>query len=303
MTTRSSWVTTLRGAWTALATPMKDATVDEEALRAHVERQVSGGISGLIPCGTTGESATLSPAEQARTVRIVVEQNAKRVPVFAGAGTLSTAVSIELARAAREAGADGLLLVTPYYNKPTQAGLLAHYRAILDAVSMPAIVYNVPSRTQCDLQADTVAQLAEIADVVAVKEATGNVVRTQEIIERVGDRLSVLSGDDPLTLGLLACGARGVISVTSNLLPGLVDDVVKRFEKGDIEGARRLHYRLLPLHRGLFVETSPGPLKAAMAARGWIRPEIRLPLVWPSQAVTDSVVALLDRVEKASVGA
>lgn len=299
MTTRSSWVSTMRGAWTALATPMKDGGVDEEALRALVDRQVAGGITGLIPCGTTGESATMSPAEQARVVRIVVEQNAKRAPVFAGAGTLSTAVSTDLARAAREAGADGLLLVTPYYNKPTQAGLIAHYRAILRDVPMPAILYNVPSRTMCDLQADTVAQLAEIPEVVAVKEASGNVLRTQEILERTGDRLSVLSGDDPLTLGLLACGARGVISVTSNLLPGLVEEVVRRFEKGDVEGARRLHYRLLPLHRGLFVETSPGPLKAAMAARGWIRPEIRLPLVWPSQAVTDSVTALLDRVEKA----
>ncbi|MCC7535303.1 MAG: 4-hydroxy-tetrahydrodipicolinate synthase, partial [Deltaproteobacteria bacterium] len=198
MTTRSSWVSTMRGAWTALATPMKDGGVDEEALRALVDRQVAGGITGLIPCGTTGESATMSPAEQARVVRIVVEQNAKRAPVFAGAGTLSTAVSTDLARAAREAGADGLLLVTPYYNKPTQAGLIAHYRAILRDVPMPAILYNVPSRTMCDLQADTVAQLAEIPEVVAVKEASGNVLRTQEILERTGDRLSVLSGDDPL---------------------------------------------------------------------------------------------------------
>ena len=275
---------TFAGALTALVTPFRDGQVDVEALRALVEAQIAGGIDGLVPCGTTGESVTLSTAEHALVVRSVVEQARGRVPVVAGAGSVSTAHSIDLVRLARDAKADGVLIVVPYYNKPSQAGLVAHYRAVLSAVSMPTILYNIPGRTGVDLGLDAMAQLAEVPEIVAVKEATGNVVRSQALLARFGERFTILSGDDGLTLPILSVGGQGVISVTSNLLPREVSEVIRLWNAGDVAGARRLHLRLVPVHESMFVESNPGPVKAALARLGRLAPEVRLPLVWPSAA-------------------
>lgn len=273
----------LRGAFTALVTPFRDGEVDEKALRDLVERQIASGIDGLVPCGTTGESVTLRGDEPARVMRAVVEQARGRVPVVAGAGSNATDKTIALSRTAREAGVDGLLLVCPYYNKPTQAGLEAHFRAVLAEVPMPAVLYNVPGRTGSDLSADTVERLTDVPHVIGLKEATGNILRTQEVVRRCGDRLAVLSGDDALTLGILAVGGTGVISVTSNLAPKEVADVCRLWREGETAESRRLHQRLLPVHDALFIEANPGPVKLAMADAGFLAPEIRLPLVIPSE--------------------
>lgn len=274
----------LSGAFTALITPFRDGEVDERALRDLVERQIAEGIDGLVPCGTTGESVTLRGDEPARVIRAVVEQAKGRVPVVAGSGSNATDKSIALSKVAREAGADALLLVCPYYNKPTQGGLEAHFRAVLAAVPMPAVLYNVPGRTGSDLSADTVERLTDVEHVIGVKEATGNVVRAQEIVRRCGDRLAVMSGDDGLTLGILAVGGTGVISVTSNLAPAEVAEVCRLWREGKVAEARALHQRLLPVHDALFVEANPGPIKWAMADAGLAGPQMRLPMVPPSEA-------------------
>jgi len=288
-------MTKFEGALTALVTPFKSGEIDEPALRDLVDRQIAGGIDGLVPCGTTGESVTLTTEEHARVVRIVVEQAAGRVPVVAGAGTVSTRHTIELAQIAREARADGLLLVAPYYNRPTQAGLVAHFRAVLHEVPMPAILYNIPSRTGVDITADTIERLAEVREIVGVKEASGNVLRAQEIVARTGDRFSVLSGDDALVLGILAVGGRGVISVTSNLAPAEVKAVIRKWRAGAHDEARALHLRLLPLHEALFCESNPGPVKAALAMASRVAAEIRLPLVWPTSDSQDRIRAALTK--------
>src|SRR5438309_2144924 len=212
------------GAMTALVTPMRDGQVDEAALEALVEWQISEGIDALIPCGTTGESATLTHEEHGKVVRAVVRAAKKRVPVIAGAGSNSTAEAVALSKDAREAGADALLQITPYYNRPTQEGLYLHFRAIADAVPLPLVLYNVPARTGCDLLPETIARLCELPTVVAVKEAHGTVQRTQQILSRVGDRLVILSGEDAINYPLYAVGARGCISVVSNVAPRLVAD-------------------------------------------------------------------------------
>lgn len=284
---------TFAGALTALITPFRGGQVDVEALRALVEAQIAGGIDGLVPCGTTGESVTLTQAEHTLVVRTVVEQATGRVPVIAGAGSVSTAHTIELTRIAREVKADGVLIVVPYYNKPTQAGLVAHYRAVLREVSMPTILYNIPGRTGIDLGLDAMAQLADVPEIVAVKEATGNVVRSQALLARFGDRFTVFSGDDGLTLPILSLGGKGVISVTSNILPREVGDVVRLWNASDLAGARKLHLRLVPVHESMFVESNPGPAKAVLARAGRIAPEVRLPLVWPAESSQKLVVDAL----------
>lgn len=272
------------GAFTALVTPFRDGHVDEPALRALVDWQIESGIDGLVPCGTTGESPTLDGVEHARVVKVVVEQAKGRVPVVAGAGTHNTRRTIALCHVAKEMGADGVLLVCPYYNKPTQAGLEAHFRAILSETRLPAMLYNVPSRTASELLADTVARLADVERCVAIKEASGNVLRTQQIVARTGDRFRVLSGDDALTLGIMAVGGCGVVSVASNLVPREVAESVHRMRDGDLAGARAIQLRMLPLYEALFLETNPAPVKYALARQGLLAPEIRLPLVWPSEA-------------------
>ncbi|KAF0232361.1 MAG: dihydrodipicolinate [Desulfovibrionaceae bacterium] len=268
------------GAFTALVTPFKNGAVDEEAYRAHIEWQIEQGIDGLVPCGTTGESATLSHAEHVQVIKICVDQVKGRIPVLAGAGSNNTTEAVELARHAKDAKADGALLITPYYNKPTQAGLIAHFKAIADGVSMPFIVYNVPGRTSVNLLPPTVAALKkQVADVVGIKEATGNLTQISEVIEFCGKDFTVLSGDDFTVLPTLAIGGHGVISVVSNVAPALMRKLCKAWRKGDIEKARRLHYKLAPLSRAMFMETNPIPAKTALGMMGRMTPELRLPLV------------------------
>lgn len=272
------------GAGSAIVTPFRDNALDESALRELVERQLAAGMDFIVPCGTTGEGPVLSTEEHARVVEVVVDQTRHRVPVLAGAGSNCTAKTIELAKLSRDAGADGLLLVCPYYNKPSQGGLVAHFRAVLEAVPLPTVLYDIPGRTGIFIELETYAELAELSAVVGIKEASGNVLAAQRIVARYGDRFDVLSGDDGLSLAMMAVGAVGLISVAGNLVPGPVAEVVHRLADGDLAQAKALHQRLLPLYEALFRESNPGPIKAALAAQGLIAKEIRLPLVWPSAA-------------------
>jgi 4-hydroxy-tetrahydrodipicolinate synthase len=281
------------GAMTALVTPMRDGQVDETALEALVEWQIGEGIDALVPCGTTGESATLTHEEHGRVVRCVVRAANKRVPVIAGAGSNSTAEAIALSKVAREAGADALLQITPYYNRPTQEGLYLHFRAIAEAVPLPIVLYNVPARTGCDLLPETILRLCELPSVVAVKEAHGTVQRTQQILARTGDRLVLLSGDDAINYPLYAIGARGCISVVSNVAPRLVAGAWDAHAAGDAARARALHYEALPLAEALFAEASPIPAKTALGFMGKIAPELRLPLHPMSEAPRERLRALL----------
>jgi len=272
------------GALTALVTPFRDDRIDEKALRALVSDQIDNGIDGLVPSGTTGESASLSAEEYAQLLRIVIDEARGRVPVIAGAGTASTAHTIELCMIAQKLKADGVLIVVPYYYKPSQEGLYAHYAAVAKATSLPIVLYNIPGRCGVDLSISTLARIAELPSVVAIKEATGNALRSSEIAARFGDRFTILSGDDALTLAIMAVGGQGVISVASNVAPGEVSKQVDLFRAGDLAGARAQHQRLLPLYEALFVESNPGPVKAALALRGAIKAEIRLPFVLPTEA-------------------
>ncbi|HEY7956825.1 MAG TPA: 4-hydroxy-tetrahydrodipicolinate synthase [Polyangia bacterium] len=283
------------GAMTALVTPMRDGRIDGEALGALVEAQIAAGIDALVPCGTTGESATLTAEEQAQVIGVVVKAARKRVPVIAGAGSNATDRAIALSRAAAKAGADGLLHITPYYNRPTQEGLYQHFRAIALAVPLPTVLYNVPARTGCDLLPETVARLCELDAIVGLKEATGSVQRTQQVIAKVGERLAILSGEDAVNLPLYAVGARGCISVVSNVAPGLVAEAWDAFASGDLARARALHYRSLPLAEALFCEANPIPAKTALAMMmpGKITPELRLPLVPMTPAGQEKLRAAL----------
>jgi len=265
---------------TALATPFRDGAFDEPSYRALIQQQIAGGTSVLIPMGTTGESVTMSPDERQRAIRVAVEEAAGRVPVVAGAGSNSTSETIEGVRRAREAGADGTLLVTPYYNKPTQTGLVEHYKAVARAhPGLPIIVYNVPGRTGVDLLPDTMLRLCDVPEVVAIKEATGSMVRTVDLAEACGERLTLLSGDDFTVLPFIACGGKGVISVSANVAPRLMADLVAAARAGQLDKARELQVRMNALHRLLFVEPNPIPVKWALHAMGLFGSEIRLPLV------------------------
>ncbi|WP_457570900.1 4-hydroxy-tetrahydrodipicolinate synthase [Desulfovulcanus sp.] len=269
-----------KGAFTALVTPFKDGQIDEEAYRELIEWQIEEGIDGLVPCGTTGESATLSHEEHKQVVKICVEQAKGRVPVLAGAGSNSTREAIDLTRYAKEAGADGALLITPYYNKPTPEGIVAHFKAIAQEVSIPMVVYNVPSRTSLNVLPPTVARLfKEIPDVVGIKEATGNLKQVSEVIEECGPDFIVLSGDDFTVLPLLSVGGHGVISVVSNIVPRKMSDLCKAFFQNDLETAQKLHHEMAPLSRAMFLETNPIPVKTALSLMGKIKLELRLPLV------------------------
>ncbi len=267
-----------RGAITALVTPFRNGRLDEEAYRELIDWQIRQGVDGIVPCGTTGESATLSHEEHNRVIDIAVDEARGRVPVIAGTGSNSTAEAIRLTRHAKEAGADGALLITPYYNKPTQEGLYRHYRRVAEETKFPIILYNVPSRTGVNLLPETVARLAEIPDVVGIKEATGDLRQVSDVLEKCGDRISVLSGDDFTVLPLLCLGGRGVISVVSNLAPSDMAGMIRAFNDGDLARARELHYRLMPLARAMFLETNPVPVKTALALMGRIALEVRLPL-------------------------
>jgi 4-hydroxy-tetrahydrodipicolinate synthase len=268
-----------RGSMVAIVTPFDSrGQFDEETYRQLIEFQIENGTDCIVPCGTTGESATLDYKEHDRVIKTCIEQVNKRVPVLAGTGSNATAEAIELSEHARKMGADGVLLVSPYYNKPSQEGLYQHYKAIAEAVSIPQVLYNVPGRTGMNMEARTTIRLAEFANIVAVKEASGNVTQASEIIARAGDRIDVLSGDDFLTLPLMACGARGVISVTANLMPAEVKAMVAAVNEGRWEDARRMHLNMLDIHNAMFIESNPVPVKTALSLVGKCRSDVRLPL-------------------------
>ncbi len=267
-----------QGAIVAIVTPFKNGKVDEESLRRLIEEQIEAGTDGIVPCGTTGESTTLSHEEHDRVIEITIEAARKRVPVIAGTGSNSTAEALRLTRHAWEAGADGALMVCPYYNRPTQEGLYLHYRAVAEAVPIPILVYNIPGRTGTNCLPETLARLAEIRNIVGVKEASGSLKQMSDVIRLCGPDFAVLSGDDLFTLPLLALGGRGVISVISNVAPQEMAGMVDAFAAGDLERARSLHYRMAPLIDALFIETNPGPVKTALAMMGKIDEEMRLPL-------------------------
>jgi len=283
----------IKGVITALVTPLRNDHLDEEALRRLVDEQIRAGIDGLVPVGTTGESPTLSNEEHIRVVKIVVEEAKKRVPVIAGTGANCTREAIELTTAAKAVGADATLQVTPYYNKPTQDGLYRHFKAVADATGLPMILYNVPGRTGCDLLPDTIARLCEVPQVVGVKEATGNLQRASQIISRLGDRVSMLSGDDATVLPFYAVGGHGCISVVSNVAPADMAGMYDAFVAGNLVKARELHYKVFPLSEGLFIEANPIPVKAALAMMGKIADEIRPPLYPMAGANRDKIRAIL----------
>jgi 4-hydroxy-tetrahydrodipicolinate synthase len=269
----------LEGVYTALVTPMTaDGALDERALRKLVDSQVEGGVSGLVPVGTTGESPTLDGDECSRVIRIVVNQAKGSVPVIAGAGSNSTSEAIHYARDAKDAGAAATLQVAPYYNKPTSQGFLGHFRAIADAVDLPMIVYNIPGRTGKNIDNPTMLELAQHRNIVAVKEASGDIGQIMDLIAKKPDGFTVLSGDDNLAFPIMALGGMGVISVASNLVPAQMSRFVSAALKGDWNAARKMHYELLPLFKAIFIETNPIPIKAALAMKGMIVERYRLPM-------------------------
>ncbi len=284
------------GSFVAIITPFaQEGGLDEPALRALVDWHVESGTRGLVPAGTTGENPTLTGAERHELWRIVIDQAAGRVPVIAGAGTNDTAETVALCREARALGADGVLVVAPYYNKPTAAGLRAHFTAAADA-GAPVVMYNVPSRTGCGLDLETIDALSRHEGIVAIKEATADIAFGSEIHARCGDRLSLLSGDDFTALPLWAVGGRGAISVTANVAPALAAETWNAFARGDLDAARDLHERLLPLHRALFAETNPIPVKLAVSMLGRCRPEGRLPLTPASEGTRVRLAEVLAEV-------
>ena len=266
------------GSIVAIVTPFRNGRVDERALGDLIEFQIASGTDGIVPCGTTGESATLSHTEHDRVVAFTVEAVRRRVPVIAGTGSNSTEEAIALTRHAKQAGADGALLITPYYNKPMQEGLFRHYKAVAEAVDLPIVLYNIPGRTGVNMSPATVARLTSVRNVVAIKEGGGSLQQVSEIIKACGDRMTVLSGDDALTLPMLAVGAKGVITVTANIAPAEMAAMLDGFAAGKLDEARRLHYKLFPLFAALFFETNPIPVKEALALMGKIDGELRLPL-------------------------
>jgi 4-hydroxy-tetrahydrodipicolinate synthase len=282
-----------KGSIVAIVTPFKNGKIDEESLRELVEFQIENGTDGIVPCGTTGEASTLDYEEHDRVIEIVVQQTRKRVPVIAGTGSNSTAEAIEITEHAKRVGADGALLVTPYYNKPTQEGLYRHYKTIAEAVALPQILYNVPGRTSVNLLPETVARLADIPNIVGIKEASGSLQQASEVLSLCGDRIDVLSGDDFITFPLMACGGVGVISVTANIMPKEISSLVDAFTAGDMDEARRLHLKLLRINNAMFIETNPAPVKTALALMGKCDDELRLPLAPMSEANRNKLAGIM----------
>ena len=274
----------LEGSIVAIVTPFKGGNVDEKALSELVEWHISSGTNAIVPCGTTGESATLEYEEHYRVIEIVIKTVNKRIPVIAGTGANATDETIMITKKAKKLGADAALLVAPYYNKPTQEGLYRHYKSVAEAVDIPIVLYNVPGRTVVNILPSTVARLLEMKNIVAIKEATGDMKQVSEVIRLCGDRLTVLSGDDFTTFPLLALGGKGVISVTANIAPQEVSDMCRFWKEKKYEKARALHYKLEPLNHAMFIETNPIPVKTAVAMMGKIREEFRLPLCEMSEA-------------------
>jgi 4-hydroxy-tetrahydrodipicolinate synthase len=267
------------GVFVAIVTPFKNGKVDEEALRGLIDYHTSGGVDGIVPCGTTGESATLNHEEHDQVIRIAVDACRGKASVLAGTGSNSTREAIELSQNAEKAGAHGLLQITPYYNKPNQEGLYQHFSSIAKAVDLPIVLYNVPSRTSVNMIPKTVARLAKIKNIVGIKEASGSLQAISKIIDACGEDFIVLSGDDPLLWPILAIGGKGVISVTANILPTKIVAMCKAATTGDIVEARSLHYELMDINDSLFIDTNPVPVKAALHLMGKIENEIRDPLV------------------------
>ena len=285
------------GCGTALVTPFRrDLSLDEPTLRRLVRRQIDAGINFLVPCGTTGESPTLTRAEHLRVIEIAVEEAKGKVPVLGGAGGYNTHEVIELARELQRLGVDGILSVTPYYNKPTQEGLYQHYKAIADAVPLPIVVYSVQGRTGVNVEPATLARLAQIANIVGVKEASGNIGQMANILHEVPPEFTVLSGDDGVTIPLMALGGRGIVSVVSNEIPAEMTQLAQACLHGDFEAARRVQRRFLPLMNVNFVESNPIPVKTGMALMGLLEPVYRLPLVPPSPANHAKIEKVLESV-------
>ena len=278
------------GCGTAMVTPFKaDGTLDEPALRKLVQRQINEGVNFLVPCGTTGESPTLSRKEHVRVVEITVEESQGKVPVLAGAGGYNTAEVIELARDCHKAGAQGLLSVTPYYNKPTQEGLYQHFKSIAGAVPLPVILYSVQGRTGVNIEPSTVARLAQIENIIGIKEASGNISQIANVIHDVPEDFLVLSGDDLMTIPVISLGGKGVISVTSNQIPRQMSDITRYALAGDYARARAIQCRYMPLFRANFIESNPIPVKWGMSRMGLLDPVYRLPLVPPSEATKKQI--------------
>jgi len=282
-----------RGSIVAIVTPFRNGKVDEKALGNLIEWHIKEGTDAIVPCGTTGESATLDYKEHFRVIKFTVDVVNRRVPVIAGTGANGTDETIIITKEAKKSGADAALLVTPYYNKPTQEGLYLHYKAVADAVKIPIVLYNVPGRTAVNMLPTTVARLAEIKNIVAIKEATGDMKQVSEVIRLCGDRLTVISGDDFTTIPLMALGGKGVISVVANVAPKLVAQMCALWEQGKHDEARKIHFRLEPLNAAMFIETNPIPAKTALAMMSKIKEEFRLPLCEMSTANRDKLKGIL----------
>jgi len=282
-------MTQFKGSITALVTPFKDGAVDEEALRAHIALQIENGTHGLVPVGTTGESPTLSHEEHNRVVEICVEEVKGRVPVIAGAGSNSTAEAVGFAKHAEKVGADAVLIVTPYYNKPTQEGLYHHFKAINDAIGIPIIIYNIPGRSVIDMSVATMARLYELKNIVGVKDATANIARVSLQRQAMGPEFIQLSGEDATALGFMAHGGHGCISVTANVAPALCSEMQEACLRGDFAAALKVQDRLMPLHEAMFIETNPAPAKYAASVLGLMEETVRLPLLPCSEGTKQTI--------------
>jgi len=282
-----------KGSMVAIVTPFKNGKIDEKAFEHLIEWHIKEGTHGIVPCGTTGEASTLDYEEHYKVIEIAVKVVNKRIPIIVGTGSNSTEEAIMITKKAEQLGADAALIVTPYYNKPTQEGLYRHFKAIASSTGLPIILYNVPGRTSVNLLPSTVARLAEIPQIMGIKEATGDMKQVSEIIRLCGDKITVLSGDDFTNLTLLALGGKGAISVTANICPGDMAELFNAWERGDIAKARQLHYKLEPINKVMFIETNPIPVKTALSMIGKIAEEFRLPLCEMSQSNKEKLAEVL----------
>jgi 4-hydroxy-tetrahydrodipicolinate synthase len=283
------------GAFTAVVTPFKGGAVDEDALKGLIRFGIDGGVSGFIPCGTTGESPTLSHEEHNQVVEFTVKEVAGQVKVIAGTGSNSTREAMALSRHAQEVGADAVLLVNPYYNKPTQEGLYRHFRSVAESIDIPVILYNIPGRTGVNVDTATMERLAKIPNIVGVKEASGDILQMSEVVRHCGAGFDVLSGDDQMTFPLMALGGKGVISVATNIIPDKMSALVSHMLAGEIDKGRALHFEVYDLCKAMFLETNPIPVKMALSMMGKVQPEYRLPLCEPSPANTEKLREILKR--------
>ncbi|MBI4964871.1 MAG: 4-hydroxy-tetrahydrodipicolinate synthase [Desulfomonile tiedjei] len=285
----------LSGALTAIVTPFRNGQVDEGALKGLIRFGIDGGISGLVPCGTTGESPTLSHEEHNRVVEITVKEVAGQVKVIAGTGSNSTEEAISLTKHAKAVGADGALLVSPYYNKPTQEGLYQHFKTVAETVDLPIVLYNIQGRTGVNIENSTVQRLSRVPNIVGVKEASGSILQMSEVLRLCGPDFDVLSGDDQMTFPLMALGGKGVISVVTNIVPDRMSKLVAAMLNGEVEKARSMHFDIYELCQAMFLETNPIPVKAALGLMGKLEPEFRLPLCSPSEANMAKLRTVLEK--------